>query len=110
MIPEGISFDIANPQYRQFKSGTNILEYTLDRGEITVDWISGKNASSMMKSILEKDGAEVTRISGYVTDKLGGASDAALQRLANQTANQLGGGWKGTIQKIEGRRYVVFTK
>ena len=64
----------------------------------------------MMKSILDADGAGVARISGFVTDKLGGASDAALQRLGNQIAGQIGEGWKATIEQIEGRRYLVFTK
>ena len=92
MIPDGLSFDIANPKYRQFKSGDDILEYTLEAGEITVDWVSGKEASSMMKSILNADGAGVSRISGYVTDKLGGASNAALERLGNRIARELGDG------------------
>ena len=106
MIPDGISFDVANPKYRQFKSGDNILQYTLEGGEITVDWVSGKNASSMMKSILDADGAGVTRISGYVTDKLGCAPHAALQRLGNR----MGAGWKATIELRGNRRYLVFTK
>lgn len=110
MIPEGLSFDIANPKYRQFKSGENILEYPLEGGEITVDWVSGTNASSMMRSILDAEGAGVTRISGYVTDKLGGASNAALQRLGDQMAREIGGGWKATIEVIEGRRYLELTK
>jgi hypothetical protein len=110
MIPDGMSFDIANPKYRQFKSGVNILEYTLEGNEITVDWVSGRNASWMLRSILEADGAGVTRISGYVTDKLGGASHQALQRLGNQMAAKLGGGWQMTIKMIEGRRYLVLTK
>jgi len=55
MIPDGLSFDIANPKYRQFKSSDDVLEYTLDGGEITVDWVSGKNASSMMKAILDAE-------------------------------------------------------
>lgn len=110
MIPNGISFDIAKPKYRQFKSGNDILEYTLDGGEITVDWVSGKNACSMMKAILDADEAGVKRISSYVTDKLGGASNAAPQRLGNQMAGQMGAGWKVTIEMIEGRRYLVFTK
>jgi hypothetical protein len=79
MIPDGISFDITNAKFRQFKSGDDILEYTFEGGEITVDWVSGKGASSMMRSILDADGAGVTKISGYVTDKLGGASNAVLQ-------------------------------
>jgi YD repeat-containing protein len=110
MIPDGLSFDIANPKYRRLKNGDNILEYTLEAGEITVDWVSGKNASSMMKSILDADGTGVTRISGYVTDKLGRASNAALQRLGNQMAARMGGGWKATIETIRNRRYLVFTK
>ena len=64
----------------------------------------------MMKAILEADGAGVTKISGYVTAKLGGASNAALRRLGNQMAAQVGGGWKVTIEMTEGRRYLVFTK
>ena len=110
MIPDEISFDFANPKYRQFKSGENTLEYTLEGGEITVDWMSGNDAALMIKTIMDADGAGVTRISGYVTDKLGGASDAALRRLGNQMTGQLGSGWKATIQMIEGRRYLVFTK
>jgi hypothetical protein len=53
VIPDGISFDIANPKYRQFKNERNILEYTLEGGELTIDWVSGRNAASMMRSILE---------------------------------------------------------
>lgn len=110
MTPNGISCDIANPKYRQFKSGDSILEYTLEGGEITVDWVSGKNTSSMMRSILDADGKGVTRISGYVTDKLADASDAALQRFGNQMAAQMRGGWKASIEMIRNRRHLVFTK
>ncbi len=110
MPPDGISLDHANPKYRQFKDGDNLLEYTLDGAEITVDWVSGKNACSMMKSILEAEEPGITRISGYVTDKLGAASDAVLQRLGNVMAGQLSGGWKAAMETIEGRRYLVFTK
>jgi hypothetical protein len=110
MIPDGISFDSANAKYRQFKRGENILEYTLAGGEITVDWVSGNNATSMMRTILCAEGAGVTRISGYVTAKLGRASDAALKRLGDQMAREIGGGWKATVEMIEGRRYMVFTK
>lgn len=110
MIPDGVSFDIENPKYRQFKSGDNILEYTLAGGEISVDWVSGKNASSMMRSILEVDGTGITQISGYVTDKLGSASTESLQRLGNQMATKMGGGWKAAIEIKGNRRYLVFTK
>jgi hypothetical protein len=110
MIPNGISFDTANSKYRQFKSGDNIVEYTLEHGEITIDWVSGKNASSMMKSILQADGTGVSRISGYITDKLGSVSSGALQRFGNQMASRMGGDWKVTIEMIEGRRHLVFTK
>jgi hypothetical protein len=110
MIPDGISFDIADPKFRQFKSGEHILEYTLEGSEITVNWVNGKGASSMMKSILDADGAGVTKISGYVTDKLGDASNAALQRLADQMARGLGGGWKAIIEVRGERRFLVFTK
>jgi len=92
MIPNGISFDIANPKFRQFKSGDDILEYTLDGGEITIDWVSGKGASSMMKTILDADRAGVVRISGYLTDKLGDASNAVLQRLGDRMAREFGDG------------------
>ncbi len=110
MIPEGISFDITNPKYRQFKNGDNILEYALEGGEITVDWVSGKNASSMLKAILNTEGNAVTRISGYATDKLGGASNAVLQRFGDSMAAELGGVWKATIETVGNRRYLVFTK
>jgi len=110
MIPDGISFDVANPKFRQFKNGDGILGYTLEGGEITVDWVSGKGASSMMKSILDADGAGVTKISGYVTDKLGGASNAALQRLGDRMARELGGGWKAIIEVSGDRRFLVFMK
>ncbi len=88
MIPEGISFDITNPKFRQFKRRENILEYTRDGSEITVDWVNGKGASSMMKSILDVEGAGILKISGYVTDKLGGASNTALQRLGDRVARE----------------------
>ncbi len=110
MIPDGISFDGANPKYRQFKCGDDILEYTLEGGEITVDWVSGKNASSMMKSILGADGAGVTRISGYVTDKLGDASNAVLQRFGDRMARELGDGWKAAIEVRGERRFLSFTR
>ncbi len=63
-----------------------------------------------MKSILDADGAGVTKISGYVTDKLNSASNAMLQRLADHMARQVGSGWEASIEMIEGRRYLVFTK
>ena len=108
--PQGFSFDVANPKYRRLKSGDNLVEYTLGAGEITIDWISGNNAAFMIKSILDADGVGVTRISGYVTDKLGGVSDEVLQRFAGQIAGHLGVGWKATIEIIEGRRYLVISK
>ena len=74
MIPDGFSYDTENPKFRRFRRGDDILEYTLEGSEITVDWVNGKGASSMMKSILDADGAGVTSISGYVTDKLGDVS------------------------------------
>lgn len=107
---DGFSFDIANPKYRQFRRGNDILEYTLEGGEITVDWVSGNDALSLMKAILDVDGIGVTRISGYVTDKLGGASDTALKRLGNHLIRQMDGSWKAAIEKFEGRRYIVFAK
>jgi hypothetical protein len=110
MAPDGISFDASNPKYRQFVRGDDILEYTLEDGEITVDWVNGRDAASMMASILEAEGEEVARISGYVTDKLGDASDDALKRLGRRMAARVGVEWTTTIQKIEGRRYLVFTK
>lgn len=110
MIPNGISFDIANPKYRQFKSGDNLLEYTLQGSEITVDWVNGKRASSMMRSILDADGAGVTKISGYVTDKLGDASNAALQRLGSRMARELGISWKAVVEVRGDRKFLIFTK
>lgn len=110
MNPDGISFDDAEPKYRQFKNGDNILEYTIEGEEITVDWVSGTNALSMMKAVLDADGSGVTRISGYVTDKLGGTSNDVLQRFGDQMSGRLVGEWKATIEMIEGRRYLLFTK
>lgn len=110
MIPDGLSFDIDNPKYRQFKQGEDILEYTLEGGEITVDWVSGTSAASMLKIILDADGAGVTRISGYVTDKLGRASNIVLERFGQRLAGQLGVGWKVTVEMIEGRKYLLFTR
>jgi len=110
MIPDGISFDIANPKYRQFKNGDNILEYTLEGTEITVDWVSGRNASSMIKAILDAEGVGITRISGYATDKLGEASYAALQRFGTRICSELGEGWTVTLETVRNRRYLVFTK
>ena len=72
--------------------------------------MSGKNASSMMKAILDADGAGVTKVSGYVTDKLGDASNAVLQRLGNQMAKDLGGGWRAIIEVRGDRRFLIFTK
>jgi hypothetical protein len=110
MISDGISFDAGNPKYRQFKRGDDILEDTLKGSEITVDWVSGTDASSMMNAILKVDGNDVTSISGYVTDKLGNASNAAVQRLGKRMASQLDGDWTSAIQSIEGRRYLKLKK
>jgi len=44
----------------------------------------------MMKLILDADGAGVSKISGYVTDKLGEASNTALRRLGDRMARELG--------------------
>lgn len=64
----------------------------------------------MMKSILDADGTGVTKISGYVTDKLGDASNAALQRLGDRMARDLGDGWKAIIEVRGDRRFLIFTK
>jgi len=64
----------------------------------------------MIKSILAADGAGVTKISGYVTDKLGDASNAALQRLGDRMARELGDGWKAIIEVRGDRRFLIFTK
>ena len=64
----------------------------------------------MIRSILDADGAGVTKISGYVSDKLGDASNEALQRLGIRMSRELGGDWKATIETVRNRRYLVFTK
>ena len=110
MIPDGISFDPDNPKYRQFTRGNDILEYTLEGDQIAVDWLSGKNAASMLKAILDIEGTGVIKISGYVTDKLGKVTDSVLQRFGDQIAGRLGGRWRATIHKIEGRRYLELRK
>ena len=65
---------------------------------------------SPCRAILKAEGEGVMIVSGYVTDKLGNAAHAVLERFANQLANQLGGGWSATVQMIEGRRYLTLTK
>ncbi|MEM6980100.1 MAG: hypothetical protein AAF539_10590 [Planctomycetota bacterium] len=110
MIPNGISFDGTNPKYRQFVRGHDILEYTLDGHEITVDWIRGTNESSMLKSALNEDGTGVTRISGYVTDKLGDASDDVLKRWGDRIARDLGKHWKPVIEMHGNRRCLILMK
>lgn len=110
MASNTFSFDVSNPKYRQLNRGNDILEYTLVDGEIIVDWVNGRDVASMLKTILAVDGDGVTKISGYVTDKLGRASSNVLLRLGNQIANHLGGGWKATLQTIESRRYLVLMK
>src|SRR6056297_371609 len=98
MTSGSFSADAASPKYRQYKRGDDILEYTLEGDEITVGWVSGTGASSMMKAILTADGSGVAKISGYVTDKLGDASIAALQRFGDRTAKELDDRWKATIE------------
>lgn len=110
MLVENFSFDVENPKYRQFKRGNDILEYTLEGNEITVDWVAGTNVSSMIVAVLAAHGNRVNKISGYVTDKLGSASDTALLRFSRRMAGQLGTGWRASIQRIEGRRYLVFAE
>jgi hypothetical protein len=39
-----------------------------------------------------------------------GIVNAALQRLGDRMAREIGGGWRAAIEMIEGRRYLVFTK
>ena len=110
MIFDGISFDEANPKYRQIKCDSGILEYTLEHGEITVDWVSGKHTSAMLKAILAAEVIQVTRISGYVTDKLGDSSGETLQRFASRLAHEIGFGWQANIEIVRNRRYLVLTK
>jgi len=110
MIFDGISFDEANSKYRQIKCDSGILEYTLEPGEITVDWVIGKNTSAMLKEILAAEGLQITRISGYVTDKLGDASSETLQRFASRLAREIGLGWQAKIETVRNRRYLVLTK
>lgn len=107
-IPEGFSVDAENPKYRIYKSGASILEYTIEEREITIDWLEGRDAAQMLKSILEQEGKEIERIAGYVTDRLGSISAAVLQRFGDRIAFKLGRSWKATIQIIAGRRYLIF--
>jgi hypothetical protein len=107
---DGFSFDSANRKYRQFKAGDSILEYTIDAGEITIDWVFGRNALAMIQRVVDREGSDVRRISGYVTDKLGAMPDKVLQRIATGLARRLGGDWTATMKRIEGRRYLVLTR
>lgn len=78
--PDGFSFDIDDPKYRMLREGERKLEYTLQGEELIVDYVEGGGAASMLKRVLETEGADVRRISGYITDKLGNLSDEALLR------------------------------
>src|ERR1043165_9375725 len=109
-IPDGFSVDCANPKYRQFKNRDGILEYTIEGDNVTVDWVAGKNTSAMIQQILDYEGSGVSKVAGYVTDRLGATSDEALQRLGTMLAQRLTGGCAATIQRIEGRRYLVLTR
>lgn len=64
----------------------------------------------MIKSILDAEGAGVTKVSGYVTDKLGDASDVVLQRFGDRLARELGDVWKAIIEVRGSRRFLIFTK
>ncbi len=62
----------------------------------------------MIRAVLDADGEGIAKISGYVTDKLGRASDEAPQKLGRRTVKSVGGGWVVRTEIIAGRRYVVF--
>ena len=105
-----ITVDDENPKYRTYQRGDDILEYTVGDCEIGIDWVSGRDAAAMLKAIHSFEGEGVTCLCGYVTDKLGSASDQGLQRFGRMIAHQLGSPWKARIEVIEGRRFLVFTK
>jgi hypothetical protein len=108
-VPQGLSADATNPSYRTFRSGESILEYAVNGSEMSVDWVqseSGGSVASMLKSVLSAEG-HISKIVGYTTDKLGGASDAALQRLGNQVAHALGEGWTASIEATGNKRYLI---
>lgn len=109
-VPDGISFEIDDPKVRSFKNGDDIVDYTLDGGELTIDWVEGKNTGSYIRSILNIEGEGVNRISGFTSRKLDDVSDKVLQRSGNILAVQLGDGWKATVEFIQGRRYLVFKR
>ena len=109
-VPEGFSFDVDNPVYRQLKDGDQVLQYSLKGEELAVDWVDGGGAASMLKRILAAEGSGVRRISGYATDKLASLSDNALLRYGNQVASSLGEGWKASIEFVANKRYLVFTR
>ena len=109
-VPEGFSFDIDNPIYRQLKDGDQVLQYSIKGEELAVDWVDGGGAASMLKRILAAEGSGVRRISGYATDKLASLSDKALLRYGNQVASSLGEGWKASIEFVANKRYLVFTR
>lgn len=110
MVPDGFSFDSDNPLYRRFKSGEQILEYSLDGGHLSIDWVDGGGAGTMLKHVLGAEGGSVRRISGYVTDKLGRLSDEALLRYGRQVAKQLGNGWTVTIRMDGTKKFLEFTR
>jgi hypothetical protein len=77
---------------------------------MAVDWVHGKIVAGMLRAILNAEGEHITRIAGYVTDKLGATSEQALRRFASRVALQLGDECKVSLETIEGRRYLVFRK
>jgi hypothetical protein len=108
-VPEGLSADATNPSYRTFKAGDSILEYAVNGSEMKVDWVesgNGGSLASMLKSVLSTEG-QISKIVGYTTEKLGNASDAAVQRLGNQVANALGEGWTASVEWQGQKRYLI---
>jgi len=109
-LPDGFSIDPDNSKFRRYESGYNVLEYSHEGDEITVDWVRGTRLATMLNAILAVDGAGVSIITGYVSDKLGEANNATLIRFANRTAHALNGEWSAEVKPKGRKRYLILTR
>lgn len=105
-VPEGFSFDVADPRYRRVKLANRLIEYTITDSELTIDWLDGPMATLMLQLILDAEPKSVTNVSGYLTNELGRASDASIERFGRRLASQLLGDWTAKLVTIEGRRFL----
>ena len=108
--PDGFSIDPDKPKFRSFEYENGVVDYTHEGFEITVDWVNGKDFATMLNAILAVDGEGVSTVRGYVTDKLGEASDSVLIRFARRVAFELDGDWNADLRPLGRKRYLVFSR